>query len=244
MKRILSDPLLQFCVLGGLLFGLDQLRHRPLEEMILVPSGLSPTQQELRVQSEILLREARKRALDQGDSIIDRQLQQKMRALLESQANRSTPDEATLQQWLHTHAERYAEPERLDYEQVFYPRSAYAGKAQPPFTADLSALQQGQEHHSPVISRNNVSHAELRKRFGKTLADAVFAADTRWSGPIQSGLGWHLIRVTQRHAPKAPEFAALREKLTVDWREAERERVLQQELERLATQYTVKVTGS
>lgn len=244
MKRLLTDPLLQFVVLGGLLFGLNHLRSPQADATIVVPAGLSPPQQQLRIQSEILLREARKRSLDQGDSIIERQLQQKMRALIESTASRHAPDDATLQQWFRRHADRYAEPARLDYEQVFYPRSAYAGKGQPPFAADLSALQQGRGNHSQVIGRNNVSHAELRKRFGKTMADAVFSADSQWSGPIQSGLGWHLIRVTQRHAPKAPEFTALRDKLTVDWREAERERVLHQELERLATQYTVKVTGS
>ncbi len=244
MKGIFRDPLLQFTVLGGLLFGLDHWRNPAADEAISVPAGLSPAQLEQRVQSEILLREARRRSLDQGDSIIERQLQQKMRVLIESQASLQTPDDATLERWFDDHAERYAAPPRVDVEQVFYPRSAYSAQKPPPLTADLAGLQQDLPIGAPIIAQQNISHAELRKRYGKALADAVFAANAQWAGPIQSGLGWHLIRVTAQHAPPAADFATLREKVTMDWREAERERRLSEELQRLSTQYRVEIAGS
>lgn len=243
MKRLLTDPLLQFAVLGGLLFTLDGLRQSTDTAPIEVPAHLTPEQQQQRVQAEILLREARKRGLDQGDSIIERQLQQKMRSLIESRASVLQPDSATLHAWFIQYAERYAEPARVSFEQVFYPRSVYGQATPEPFNPDLAALQQGQSISTPVLSHAHASHAALRKRYGKTLADALFSAGPEWSGPVQSGLGWHLIRVTAQHAPVLPAFASVQDRVTADWREAERERLLAQELDRLGQQYVVQVAA-
>lgn len=243
MKRLLTEPLLQFALLGGLLFMLDGLRTPGTEDPIRLPAGLSPAQQQQRVQAEILLREARKRGLDQGDSIIERQLQQKMRALIESQASVVQPDPATLQDWFTRHADHYADPPRLSYEQVYYPRSEYGPLAPAPFLSDLAALQQGQTITAPVQKQQAVSHAELRKRYGKALADAVFDAGPAWSGPVPSGLGWHLIRVTGRQPAAVPAFSRVQDRVRADWRAAERERVLAAELARLGKHYPVQVAA-
>ena len=42
----------------------------------------------------------------------------------------------------------------------------------------------------------------------------------QWQGPIASGLGLHLVRVTARAAPSKPALATVRQRVENDWRAA------------------------
>src|SRR5262245_17219640 len=100
MKRLLAEPLVQFLVLGAVLFAAygSLGRAEPRREEIVVGAGQiehlaqtfslfqqrPPTADELKeqvdryVREEILSREAIRLGLDQDDSVIRRRLQQKL----------------------------------------------------------------------------------------------------------------------------------------------------------------------
>ena len=40
----------------------------------------------------------------------------------------------------------------------------------------------------------------------------------RWSGPVQSGFGWHAVRVRKVVALGAPKLSDIRQRLSNDWR--------------------------
>ena len=239
-KVWLRDPMLQFVLIGAVLFGVNALLHPAAKQSIEVPAGMNADQQQQWVDSQVLLHEARKHGLDQADSIIARQLQLKMRALLEAQIKLAAPEDQDLRGWLDQHPQRYASEPRFDFEQVFYPRSQLPPKPDHTLSKALQQLQSGQSNQQ-IEQLNNVSHADLRRRYGKALADAALNANAQWSGPVQSGLGWHTIRVTQRHPQQAPDFATLRNRLEVDWREDQREQHLEQQLARLRSDYRIVV---
>ena len=60
---------------------------------------------------------------------------------------------------------------------------------------------------------------EVEVRFGKQFAEGLagIVTDGKWHGPIPSGFGWHIVRVTWRAALE-PDFDALRPRIANDWR--------------------------
>lgn len=70
-----------------------------------------------------------------------------------------------------------------------------------------------------------MSSSELAGVFGEAFAAAVEGLPVgRWSGPIESALGQHLVRVTARREGAAAPFEQARGSVAREWREAERAR--------------------
>lgn len=238
LKQALHEPLLQFVLIGGLLFALDALLRTAPPDVIPLPAGMSDRQQQQYVDGQILLREARKRGLERGDSIIQRQLQQKMRNLIETQARIEPANEASLQAWLEQHPERYRQAARIDLEQIFIPRSQQADN--PDLSSVLAQLQAAQPITLPVTSLPKTSHAALRKRYGLALADAAFAANAQWSGPVESGLGQHVLRITARHPGALPALQKIRPQVLKDWRSEQRQQAYRDTLQQLRQHYRIQ----
>lgn len=142
MRRLLSEPLLHFLVLGLLLFGLHAW-FRPARaadtETIVVSSGdvetlaitfartwqRAPTAEELGglvddfVREEILSREAIRLGLDRDDSVIRRRLSQKMEFVAEDLAAVVEPTDEELEAHLAAHPDVYREVPRTSFRHVF-----------------------------------------------------------------------------------------------------------------------------
>ena len=142
MKRLLSEPLLHFLLLGAGIFvayGLLTKGINPDRERIVVTQGQiasltegyartwqrAPTREELeglirdRVQEETYVREAQALGLDQDDLIIRRRLRQKMEFVSEGLAAPAEPSEADLQAYLTAHAAQFSTEPRFSFRQVF-----------------------------------------------------------------------------------------------------------------------------
>ena len=138
-------PLLQFLVIGAILFGLHTLLNRgPSEEgdRVEVSSGdidriralwqrqwrRPPTEKELEglinqfVREEILYREAISMGLDQNDTVIRRRLAQRMELLSNDLAALAEPTEEEMQQYLDQNPERYGVPARVSLSHVYLSR--------------------------------------------------------------------------------------------------------------------------
>ena len=63
---------------------------------------------------------------------------------------------------------------------------------------------------------------EVADIFGRAFADALWEAEVEsgWQGPLPSGYGWHLVRVTGRTEGTTPPLAEIREEVEADWRSA------------------------
>jgi len=142
LKRLLREPLVQFLLLGALLFvyfewkgggsgtGSTRISITPgLVEHL--ASGFArtwqrpPTDVELKglidehVKEEIATREATAMGLDQDDTIIRRRLRQKMEFLVEDAVDQVPPTDAELQAWLEKHPETFRAESRVALRQVY-----------------------------------------------------------------------------------------------------------------------------
>jgi hypothetical protein len=140
-SALLREPLLQFIVLGAILFGLFHLVDREKAEAparIVISSARianladgfartwrrPPGKEELQglvddyIRDEVFYREGRAAGLDRDDVIIRRRVRQKMEFLAEDMSA-PEPSEAQLAAYLKANPERFRTEDRLTFQQVF-----------------------------------------------------------------------------------------------------------------------------
>ncbi len=143
IKRILSEPLLHFLLLGAVVFLAYALVPRPGNSSapgrILVTVGRvehlaagfaktwqrPPTDPELKgliddwVREEIATREAMALGLDKDDTVIRRRLRQKLEFVSDDIAAQTEPTEADLNAYLQAHPESFRVEPRFTFSQVY-----------------------------------------------------------------------------------------------------------------------------
>jgi peptidyl-prolyl cis-trans isomerase C len=145
MSRWLREPLLQFLVVGVLLFGAwkvanpDSLDRGPTNRIVLTDEDLkqlaatwimagrappSPEQMQRlvddRVREEVLYREALALGLDKDDTIVKRQLARKMEFLAEDVSKLEEPKPGELTAWFEKNKGRFALPPRVSFRHVYF----------------------------------------------------------------------------------------------------------------------------
>lgn len=256
MARAWREPLVQFAVLGGLLYlasrllgGSDALRI-PAERLVdsrakmsrLLARSDAPEalrrESDLRVVGdELLYREALRLGLERDDPVIRQHLAQKLLALTEDAALAAREPSAAEEQALFAELRTaWTEPARVTFCHVFAP----AGQPlpRPPVraaAADSSCTGLGGAAFPLGARLGPYSEPELAAGFGPGFARAVFAAgEGRWSGPVASRYGLHLVRVEARLPALEPRFDERRAAVRQAWAQRERQRIRSDLLARLA----------
>lgn len=210
--------------------------------------GRSPNTEELDgmidawVREDILVQEALKLGMDQGDVIVRRRLAQKMEFLLASASTAAAPDDAELRAHFTKTSEQYATSQKLAFDSVFLGETAQAAAIE---TAQ-AALRQGTAPEAVGQATSLPGRvpltdiARIDAVFGAGFGDALTALDpSAWSAPVRSAYGVHLVRVTDREDARVPPFGAVRDAVAADWvrqRSAELSEAL---FEQLEAQYEV-----
>ena len=224
MKALLREPLVHFFVLGTAVFGafaiLDdtpppagEVITLSVEDARRLAAGFEatwrrpPTAKELDqlmglfVREEVYVREALALGLDRDDAVIRRRLQTKMEFLTETGAEAVKPDDATLQAHLETNADRFREPPMVAFEQVLLDDRIKVGEASA-ITARLNLGAAPGDMAQPTLlpPAFRPSPAQVVDgSFGTGFFDALGAYPVgTWSGPVETTLGLHLVRVTER----------------------------------------------
>ena len=165
LRRALGEPLLQFIVMGALLFAGYRLVHperpakvednrieltaadvRQLEIVWTAQWHRAPTQDELqglvesRVREEILYREALALGLERGDTIIKRRLAQKMEFLADDVSAVRTPSVEELRAWYSRNPARFADPGRRSFRHLYFSADRRGDRAQQDATRALVKL--------------------------------------------------------------------------------------------------------
>jgi hypothetical protein len=254
LQRVLREPLLQFLLLGLALFGASaaisnwRAAH---EQRIVIDAPLVTWQRNLyhaqfgtwpdnetleallqnHVRDEVLYREAVRLGLGADDEVIRQRLIQKMEFVLSDAVQPPEPDDATLQSFLAQHARQYADPGRVSFQLLYFADQPDAAAAKVRAEEALRQLAAGAKtvRSDPFAlgeSWSQQSADELKRSFGDSpmAAEPLHAPLHQWVGPLRSGYGWHLIRVTARGASTLPNLASLRERLRTDWQADFRER--------------------
>jgi len=268
MRKLLREPLIHFLVLGAVLFLVFDLTaesDQPGERRIVVTPGQveqlagqfsrtwmrPPTPNELEglvteyVRSEIYYREAVAMGLGQDDPYVRNRLALKLEVLLDDLSVEADPGDEELTRFLEAHAERFAEPARLSFRQVYLNPDRHsdpAAEAQrlrellrdgaaPAELGDVSMLIPGMDAASPDV---------IARQFGEDFAAALLTLEPGgWVGPVRSTFGLHLVRVSQRQQPRQPALAEVRDAVLTEWRDQRRNEAREEAYRRLRERYEV-----
>lgn len=268
--RFLREPLFHFLLIGAAIFAVAGLdgegdSTRDPDQIILTRANQDRIQERFQatwrrsatpdemamlvedaIRGEVYVREARALGLDRGDAAVRQRLRQKMAFLITSAVAAEAPSDDALRAYFKENAEAYLRKGRVSFEQVFLgevPSEAAVESALSSLRAGGDPDQIGQRTLMPPAMRLSGEQA-IDATFGRGLFAALSEAPPgEWSGPVRSGFGVHLIRVTERQDAELPEFETVREQVLGNWRQAEAERFEVEAYQRMRDRYEIDIAG-
>ncbi|WP_170558139.1 peptidyl-prolyl cis-trans isomerase [Ruegeria atlantica] len=269
--RILREPLFHFILIGVAIFGWFAWVS-PQEEIVEITDTITidsddvallenrfqnswnrpPTEDELKalvdatVREEVLVREARKLGLDQGDQVIRARLAQKMDFLTEAIAASVEPEPQVLQSFLEENPERFTTPPKIAFDQVYLGENPGSEAIESAIEA-ANTSQDWSEIGWTTLLPKSMPLTTLRvvdANFGAGFSSALDDLEPgNWSGPVQSAYGIHIVRVTETQEPVLPNLEEIRDAVVLEWRREAGSELAQAQYESLASNYQVETPG-
>ncbi len=266
--RLLREPLIHFVAIGGLMFvvygqmnptstaappNVITVSPKNIERMRTGFIGVwqrEPSDDELNaliedaVREEVYYREAIGLGLDKGDALVKRRMRLKMEFLMDSASSVLEPVEGELQTFFAANTQNYLQEPRVAFEQIFLgedPNTVEATlsqmRANP--NADLATL--GRRSQLPaqlgLATKSNVTGV-----FGRGFFDKMSALDKmKWSGPVASTYGVHIVRVLDILPEQVPPLAEVRDVVLRDWRTAKRAEIQDRDYAERRKRYVVEI---
>ena len=267
VRQIFREPLLHFLLLGLVLFAYygrvapdDDGKRRIVvtqAEVDLLSTQFQgtwnrpPSPVELNglvdsyVRDEILYRAGVALGLDRDDAVIKRRVRQKLDVLFEESVAQRPATDADLQAYLDAHPATFRTPAVVSFDQVYFGSDAAApqrlerARAALARGADPATLGQA----TLLPARQDALPLDLIARdFGEEFAGQLAKAPVgEWSGPVTSGFGTHLVRVSAIEPAQSPALADVREAVAREWENERRQQAHAAALAKLREQYRVEI---
>lgn len=270
IKKLLSEPLAHFFVLGLLLFFLYAVvnddSNRTTEEIVIDPvrvSGLvanfektwqrAPSAQEQQslidtwVREEILYREGVAIGFDLDDPVIRRRVAQKMSFVADGMVP-ETPQDAALESWLAASIEDYMVPAVFTLRQIYIDPQRHAEDLDIFLSNIRSSLDAGAETDSlgdstllPAEMRSS-SSVELARVFGTDFVASLTEVSVgEWQGPVRSGYGLHFVNIEEHTAAREPQLEEVRAAVVRDFLSDQSQKIEEAFYTALRERYTVRI---
>lgn len=267
---LLKEPFLHFLALGILIFaGYDWISEGDDAGQIVVTGGQQknliatfeqtwqrpPTPEEFNalvqdyIRQEIAYREAGEMELDRNDIVIRRRLRQKLELLTEDLASMAPPTAEELASFYEEHAEDYRTDQLNSFQQILFSTDRRGDEARSDAVAALVGLNAGKatpDAAGDAISLPQALHSASRREvaatFGAVFADSLVALpEGIWTGPVDSGFGVHLVKVTDRVESRVRPLDEVWQAVRNDLLAERRQRAVEMLYENLAENYTITV---
>jgi peptidyl-prolyl cis-trans isomerase C len=215
-----------------------------------------PTEDELdgiirrHVRIQILYREALAMGMDKGDVVIKRRLAQKVELLAQGLMTPEEPREEELIAWYAENSDRFKQPDLYTITQIFFDPDKRGATTLDDVKAaidKLNALDRLPPDFSDYGDRlmlesyyANVSTMELGKLFGTAFAEQIVELELGvWQGPVLSGYGAHLVRVSDAVLVPLPAFDDVKQQITEEWMARQVNELSERFIENLVSRYEV-----
>jgi peptidyl-prolyl cis-trans isomerase C len=227
-----------------LLFGFEAQWNRP------------PTQEEFnalvedRVRQDILYREALALGLDKNDTIVMRRMAQKMQFIAEDTAAAHAPTTEELKAWFAENGDLFRMAPRVSFRHLYFSPDRRGKNARADAEAALASLA-GQPETLPEGTApgdrfmfqdyyGERTPQAIAREFGPQFAQAVAQLPPgSWQGPVQSGLGWHLVYVDKLIPGRVPAFEEIAEEVKTAWLGKQKAAAWQKAYDGMRAKYTV-----
>lgn len=261
INSIIKEPLVHFGVIGFCLFILfNWINPNTSDTEIVIDEydineivskwhlqwKRDPTTDELKglldnyIKQEIYYREALSLNMDHNDEIIKRRMAQKMQFLTQDLVEQLEPTNEELLAFLNDNQSRYSTEPLYTFEQIYFSRDSRKNAQR---DAER-ALSENNIVGDPSPTRNSFDsiplsrvRAELGSEFSSQIA--TLEVGEKWQGPIKSGLGYHLVKMTIAIPPQSKTLDEVRSKLMDDYHYNELNRINEELFNSLMEKYQV-----
>jgi hypothetical protein len=186
-----------------------------------------------RIREEVLSREAMALGLDKDDTIIKRRLAQKMEFVMEEASSLREPADDELRNWLAQNEQRFATRSLVTFRHLYFSPDRRGAHARDDAAEALRKLA-GKPEETPELERLSDrfmfqdffaerSPDQVANIFGTSFAQALPGLEPgKWRGPIESGLGWHLVWIESTIPGRVPPFEEVEASVKSEWMDAQR----------------------
>ena len=199
------------------------------------------------VREEIYYREGVALGLERDDAVVKRRVRQKLEVIAEEQIAQAAPTDAELAEYLANKVDRFRTPAMISFEQVLLPATATFAEVD----AARAALARGADparldRSSLLPARTDKAPIDLVARdFGAGFAGEIANLPPgEWSGPVRSGFGLHLVRVSAITPPAGPSLADIRAAVAREWENERRVASLAESYRKLRERYEVVIEAT
>jgi len=251
--------------LYGWIAGVDQFRSNEIKVTSAKQQNLAftfsrtwqrpPTRSELDglikdfIQEEIAYREGVAMQLDVDDIIIRRRLRQKLEIFAKDVVSQSPPSDEQLQDYLNENLSDYMIQALHTFRHVLFRVDDDAAQATESAQSVLQSLRSGDADAEMAgdasllpVSFSRARSAEVDATFGTGFAGQLEGMQPgEWHGPVQSGIGLHLVFIDERIDARMPTLNEVRNEVARDLQAANYTKGLALLYERLAEKYTITV---
>ena len=276
LKRLAREPLVHFLMIGAAIYGLYGAygggEDSSNERTVTVTSGeiqaltdrwtrlwsRPPTSDELTnvirdyVRTQILYREALAMGLDNGDTVVERRLAQKLELLTTSLITPPDPSDEQLLAWYAENADRFKRPDFYTITHIYFNPDEREETTLDDAIAALDALlaldelPANYDHYGDRFMLQyfyqNRSEQELRSVFGTGFAEQIVDLEPGvWQGPVQSGYGIHLVLVNDVARAAEPAFDDIKAQLEEEWMAEQVSELSERFIDNLVARYEVEV---
>jgi parvulin-like peptidyl-prolyl cis-trans isomerase-like protein len=269
-RQLFREPLLHFLLIGVVLFaafgklaGPDTTGKRIVVSQAMVDQMAqefqarwlrTPGDEELSglidsyVQDEILYRHGLSLGLDRDDPVIKRRVRQKLELMSEEQNAQAAPTDADLAAYMQKNPAPFLRPATVSFEQVLLEAPGDQAAVARAVAAAHAALARGADPRklgraSMLPARvDNASRDDVARDFGTAFATTLTTLPlSAWSGPVASGFGTHLVRVTARTPAVLPPLNEVRPLVAREWENARRTASRDENYQKLRRNYDVVI---
>jgi len=206
------------------------------------------------IREEVFYREALAMGLDKDDTIVRRRMRQKLEFLLGDASTIVEPTDAQLEAWLERNPGKFSvEPARA-FSQIYFSPGRDGEGAPAAASRALAKLDRAGGDavaeglgDATMLPRAMAltSVREIGSVFGDDFARQVAELEAgRWTGPVRSGYGWHLVRVSDRTEGGPRPLRDVREAVQREWQAAKSRETLDATYARLRGKYSIELEGS
>jgi hypothetical protein len=259
LSALWREPLLHFCILGGLIFAIDHVLHPPAQDdkTIVVTRNMqqtfikgfsedgdrTPTAEQLNnmidswVGSEILFREGKALSVDKGDDMIRDRIAFKVQTLLFDQVQLEKPTDEQLRAYFEKNRNRFDQPERVSFLLTATSDEATARR----HFEDIRAERETAELRDQTRLFTNRPVDSLASSFGDDFRARLLSLPIGQWYVLQARDGWHIARLDARQSPVPARFEAVRDEVKRMWTTDETRRRAWAAVTKLKSNYNVKI---
>jgi hypothetical protein len=240
LPKWMREPLLQFAVLGGLLFAIDHFIvgqaddprsivisaevDKEAKQLFKASRGREPDEAELAalrrvwLDNEVLYREGLAMQVDRGDSAIRERVIFKSLSLLETGVKLPPFDDKKLREWFESHRGKYDEPPRYDFQEAVLSGDVSEAAVRV-FVDALNAGTPGDAKAGLRVFKGR-PHANLVQSYGAEFAKALEESPVGEWRALPTREGMRAMRLDVVSAARPAAFEPLRGVVLQDWTDA------------------------